>query len=135
MAQGVGFPVLYLGMALFVWAALHLRGGVGGLVAPRLEKLVVKGPFRFIRHPIYGGIMIAMVGANIVTRSPFGLTMSVLLFLPVEIHRARLEERLLRDKFGEVWQAYASHTGFILSRVRRAVRLLEATEHITDGEV
>lgn len=134
VARGVGFVVLYLGMALFGWAALHLKEGIGGLVTPNLEKLVVTGPFRFVRHPTYCGTTVAMVGAGLVTRSALGLTLSLLLFLPVEVHRARLEERALGEKFGEAWQAYASRTGFFLPRLRKEERVAEDRERISDGE-
>jgi len=115
-ARVIGFTVLYLGMALFLWAVFHLKGAIRGLVIPRLHKLVVTGPFRLIRHPTYLSMMIALVGASIVTRSIIGLAVSALLFLPVEIHRARLEEQALAEKFGEKWREYASHTGFFVPR-------------------
>lgn len=112
----VGFSVLYVGFALFLWAAYHLKGAVGGFIAPRLDNLIVAGPFRFVRHPTYLGMTISMVGASMVTRSIVGLVLSALLFLPVEIYRARLEERALEDTFGDTWREYVSRTGFFLPR-------------------
>lgn len=133
VARGLGFVVLYLGMALFGWAALHLKEGIGGLVTSNLEKLVVTGPFRFVRHPTYFGTTVAMLGASVVTRSALGLALSLLLFLPVEVHRARLEERALAEKFGEAWHAYASRTGFFLPRLRKGEPVAEERERI-DGD-
>jgi protein-S-isoprenylcysteine O-methyltransferase Ste14 len=119
VARVLGLFILYLGMALFAWAALHLRGAVGGFVAPRSPDLVVTGPYNHVRHPIYLGTTIAMLGAAITTRSILGLAATLLVFLPVEIHRARLEERALHERFGEVWQSYAARTGFFLPRLSR----------------
>ncbi len=57
---------------------------------------------------------IALIGANLVTRSAVGLLTLIILFLPAEIHRARLEERALEDKFGAAWREYAKRTGFFV---------------------
>jgi protein-S-isoprenylcysteine O-methyltransferase Ste14 len=64
-------------------------------------------------------MFIALIGAAIVSRSIVGLASTSLVFLPVEIHRARLEERALADAFPELWREYASRTGFFLPRLRR----------------
>lgn len=120
----LGFSVLCAGMALFLWGAAHLRGGIAGLVAPRLAGLVTTGPFRFVRHPTYLAMSVAMVGASIATRSVVGLVVVGLVFLPAEIHRARLEERALRQRFGERWQEYASEVGFFIPGVGKVPRPL-----------
>ena len=116
IAQIIGFPVLYFGVSLFCWAGYYLKNAIGGLVTPRLDYLVVMGPFRFIRHPTYLAMTLSMVGASIVTRSLVGLLSSVLVFLPIEIHRAKLEEISLEEKFGENWKEYVSNTGFFFPR-------------------
>lgn len=118
-ARIVGFSTLYGGVALVLWAAVHLKSAIGGAVTPRTDELVVAGPFRAVRHPVYLGMTIAMVGASIVTRSVTGLLATVLVFLPAELHRARLEERALNAKFGAIWRTYAAGTGFLFPRVRR----------------
>mgnify|MGYP001221689028 CR=1 FL=1 len=119
-ARLAGLLVLYLGMALFAWAAFHLKDGIHGLVEPRSDQGVVNtGPYSVIRHPIYVGMFIALIGVAIVSRSTAGLSFTLLVFLPVETHRARLEERALADAFPELWRGYASRTGFFLPRLRR----------------
>ena len=123
-ARLVGLLVLYLGMALFAWAAFHLKDGIHGLVEPRSDRGVVNtGPYSVIRHPIYVAMFIALIGAAIVSRSIVGIASTLLVFLPAEIHRARLEERALADAFPEPWREYASRTGFFLPRLRRRVGL------------
>jgi protein-S-isoprenylcysteine O-methyltransferase Ste14 len=119
-ARLVGLLVLYLGMALFAWAAFHLKDGIHGLVEPRSDVDVVNtGPYSVIRHPIYVAMFIALIGAAIVSRSIVGIASTLLVFLPAEIHRARLEERALADAFPELWKEHASRTGFFLPRPRR----------------
>ncbi|MBP7893254.1 MAG: isoprenylcysteine carboxylmethyltransferase family protein [Firmicutes bacterium] len=123
-ARLAGLLVLYLGMALFAWAAFHLKDGIHGLVEPRSGRGVVNtGPYSVIRHPIYVAMLIALIGAAIASRSIVGIASTLLVFLPAEIHRARLEERALADAFPEPWREYASRTGFFLPRLRRRVGL------------
>jgi protein-S-isoprenylcysteine O-methyltransferase Ste14 len=118
IGRAVGFTVVSAGMALFLWSAFYLKSATGGLIAPRLTKLVVDGPFRLVRHPTYLAMLIALVGASLATRSAIGLAATLLFFLPVEIHRARMEEQALSHTFGgEAWQEYVSRTGFLLPRL------------------
>jgi protein-S-isoprenylcysteine O-methyltransferase Ste14 len=119
VARALGFSILYGGMAVFVWAAVHLRGAIAGGVAPQLDELVVTGPFRFVRHPVYVAMTIAMIGASLVTQSAAGLLVVVVLFFPAEIHRARLEDRALEEKYGSAWREYAARTGFFVPWIGR----------------
>ncbi len=118
-ARVAGFCLLYGGMALFLWSASHLGRAIGGRVAPVLDHFVVTGPYRFVRHPAYLAMTIALIGAGIVTRSLAGLLLTLVVFAPAEVHRARLEERALADVFGIAWEKYAARTGFFLPRLRR----------------
>lgn len=64
-AKIIGITVVYLGMALVVWAAFHIRGAIRGMVKPRISELIITGPYRFIRHPMYVGTTIALVGVTL----------------------------------------------------------------------
>jgi protein-S-isoprenylcysteine O-methyltransferase Ste14 len=114
MAKFLGLFIVYAGMALVIWAAVHIKGALAGMVEPRLDVLVRDGPYRFVRHPVYLGMTIALVGTAVALRSWLGLIGVFLLFLPTEIYRARLEEKALARKFGSEWENYAAQTGFIL---------------------
>jgi len=115
----IGIALVYLGMALVVWAGFHIKGAIGGMVSPRLDYLVKDGPYRFIRHPVYLGTTIALVGVTVSLRSWPGLLCVFFLFLPTEIHRAKLEEKALARKFGEQWDNYIRKTGFFMPFLRK----------------
>jgi protein-S-isoprenylcysteine O-methyltransferase Ste14 len=118
-AKILGISIVFSGMGLVIWAAVHLKGAFLGEVAPRLEVLVQDGPYRFIRHPVYLGMTIALAGVPVALRSWLGLMGVLVLFLPSEIIRARLEEEALREKFGKEWEHYAAHTGFFIPLIAR----------------
>lgn len=114
MAKFLGLLIVYAGMALVIWAAVHIKKAFMGEVEPRLDVLVRDGPYRFVRHPVYLGMTIALAGLTVVLRSWLGLIGVFLLFLPSEVYRAKLEEKALAFKFGSELENYAAQTGFIL---------------------
>lgn len=114
LAKQSGIVIVAVGMLLVVWSAFHLRGAFLGEVEPTRPDLVRSGPYKFVRHPVYLGMTIALAGAAISLRSWPGLLAVFGAFLPSEIYRARLEEKSLRRKHGTEWEAYARETGFLL---------------------
>jgi protein-S-isoprenylcysteine O-methyltransferase Ste14 len=114
IAKPSGLFIVALGMFLVIWASLYIREAMWGEVEPRLNVLVQEGPYRFVRHPVYLGMTIALAGATVTLRSWLGIIGVFFLFLPTEIYRARLEEGALSRKFGDEWKRYATRTGFIL---------------------
>ena len=98
-SRRLGLLLIYSGLALMVWATLHVRSAVSGAVAPRLPFLVTSGPYAYVRHPIYLAATVAMVGVAAVAVSWVGLLATLALFLPAELHRASLEDRALSREF------------------------------------
>ena len=118
-AKLLGMLTLYAGMALVIWAAVHIKGAMSGMVQPVHDRLVKEGPYRYVRHPVYLGMTIALVGATVALRSWLGFMGVFVLFLPSVLYRARKEERALAHKFGGAWEAYVRQTGFLLPWSRR----------------
>jgi protein-S-isoprenylcysteine O-methyltransferase Ste14 len=109
----LGLIIVYLGMAIVVWAVWHLRKGIFGGIEPEKNHLVKTGPYKHIRHPVYLGMTIAMLGIPIFFVSWMGLLAVLIIFLPTEIYRAILEEKLLASKFGKEWDEYKGKSGFL----------------------
>ena len=75
--------------------------------------LVTDGPYRWVRHPFYLGLLVMLAGAVIATWSLAG----ALLFVPaliLTLARARREEHTLRLRFGARYDAYRQRVPFIL---------------------
>ncbi len=119
IAKSLGMFLVISGISLVVWAATHIKVAFLGEVEPRLNVLVQEGPYRAVRHPVYLGMTIALIGVTVALRSWLGLAGVFFLFLPSEIYRARLEEKALSRKFGDEWENYVAQTGFILPRIRK----------------
>jgi protein-S-isoprenylcysteine O-methyltransferase Ste14 len=120
IAKPVGLFIVYTGMSVVIWAAVHIKSAFLGEVEPKLDKLVQSGPYRLVRHPVYLGMTVALAGIPILLRSGLGLIGVLVLFLPSEIYRARLEEKALFHKFGNEWIQFATRTGFIMPLIGKA---------------
>jgi len=109
-------------LSLAVGGVILAAGGCLALIAlTRLGdkiKLISAGPYAWVRHPFYLGLLLMLFGAVIVTRSPVGGVM----FIPalgLTLARARREEHNLRLRFGARYDAYRRRVPFILPAMGR----------------
>lgn len=73
------------------------------------HKLIVNGIYKYVRHPIYGGLWIAVTGAFVVAKTY--LFIPIFFFLMIMMtYFARREENLLREHFGERYADYMKKT-------------------------
>jgi protein-S-isoprenylcysteine O-methyltransferase Ste14 len=77
------------------------------------HKLFTDGPFRYIRHPRYLGIIIFTIGIALTFNSWSGLFL-VLLIIIVLLWRISDEEELMREEFGQKWTAYTKTTSRLI---------------------
>lgn len=101
----IGLPSL----ALLVLARIEL--GSSFSVRPKAQTLVTHGLYSRIRNPIYvfGGLVIA--GVFLYINKPRALWLFVAI-IPLQIYRARQEEKILQARFGDEYQQYKSRTWF-----------------------
>ena len=114
----LGGPVLlrlpWLGAALFVAGlALMLWGRrtfvrIGTTIKPfeRTHTLVVAGPFRFTRNPMYLGIVAMLVGVALALGTTAPWLAAVALALTLQLRFIRHEERALAASLGEPYERY-----------------------------
>jgi protein-S-isoprenylcysteine O-methyltransferase Ste14 len=73
------------------------------------HELVQTGPYALVRHPIYSGLLLAIVGTAL-TLGRLGSYVAVVTGLVALLIRIELEERLMRQQFGEAHRAYRQRT-------------------------
>ena len=106
-----------LGVGICVWARLSLGGNWSGMVTLKQDhELVRKGLYRWIRHPIYSGILLAFIGTAVIKGHVRGWIGLAILWTAFYI-KARREERFLRQEFGEGFEEHLRHTGMFLPKL------------------
>ena len=112
--KSIGFAIFVLGCLVFAYALLFLRRAFTENIDPVSEKLVTGGPYRRVRHPVYLAMLVMSLGLAAGLRSWLGIALTVIVFFPLAVFRARLEEVALENKFGQEWKAYLDHSHFII---------------------
>jgi protein-S-isoprenylcysteine O-methyltransferase Ste14 len=98
------------GVGLAIWARAQLgRNWSGTVTLKQGHALVLRGPYRFVRHPIYTGITTAILGTGLWLDEVRGL-LAVACFLAAFAWKIRLEERWLVEEFGESYREYQRAT-------------------------
>jgi protein-S-isoprenylcysteine O-methyltransferase Ste14 len=105
-----------VGSVLLVIAAVKTLGKEWSLTARLVEghKLATSGPYAFVRHPIYTGMLGMLVATGLAISHWAALVAALLVFFAGTIIRVRSEERLLRGAFGEQFETYARRVPAIL---------------------
>jgi len=119
VSKEVGVALLICGAMIFVYVLFYLRGGFFGETKPKLGFLITKGPYRFCRHPLYLSFIIMILGIDLMFRSAMGIVFTLIVSIPSVIYRAKVEDELLINKFGEEWENYADRVGFLFPRLRK----------------
>jgi len=110
---GIGAAIFVLGLALAIWARLHLGRNWG---TPMTEKespdLVTTGPYRWIRNPIYSGLILAMIGTAIAISAYWLVVVAVL--GGYFVYSAVMEQRFLAARFPDTYPAYQRSTKMLV---------------------
>lgn len=105
---GLGlYAIGFIGMH---WAEAFLDKQFSVEVAIQADhQLITSGPYRYLRHPRYLGIVLFTAGIALVFRSWMALILVAVLAL-VLLYRIHNEEVLMHQAFGAAWEAYAKRT-------------------------
>lgn len=113
IVKPVGILIFAAGIILTVYTVAVIKEALLGNVLPVTDTLISNGPYRFVRHPVYLGMIISIAGLGIMLRSIWGVLGTFLLFVPAAVYRAKQEEIALQQKFKADWQDYAKQTYFM----------------------
>jgi protein-S-isoprenylcysteine O-methyltransferase Ste14 len=102
--------IMTVGM-LFALYSLHYLGRSFGIM-PQARNLVRSGPYRFIRHPLYAGEIVAFGGAILVDLTIYKMGIFVML-CAIQLYRAVQEEKLLEETIPEYSEYKTATTRFI----------------------
>lgn len=109
--QYLGLGLMLAGLLLREWSILVL----GAFFSPVVEieaghRLVTAGPYRWIRHPAYTGMILYFLGISLALATWVGALVVLAAMVAATLYRMRVEEDLLLAAFGAEYQAYMSRT-------------------------
>lgn len=104
-----GNLVVVIGLVVLVWAARNLGSALTPLLLPNGAGLTAHGAYRWMRHPIYTGVMLACLGAAIGSGTVLAYAATIVVAVFFEA-KTRLEERWLVGAY-DGYAAYAARTG------------------------
>ena len=105
-ANYIGLALTVAGLALAVWARFYLGSNFSVLVELKKDhELIRRGPYAFVRHPIYSGFMLASLGTALIQGELHGL-LAFALIATVWTYKSRLEDQFLLKQFGAEYDQY-----------------------------
>lgn len=120
VVDGVGVALCVAGMLVAFWARRTLAGNWSASVTYKEKhELITNGPYRFVRHPIYSGLILMMLGTMLV----MGRLDSVVGFalrLVAYYFKMRKEEEVMSRHFAEEYAKYMERVGALVPGLKKA---------------
>jgi protein-S-isoprenylcysteine O-methyltransferase Ste14 len=102
------------GLLFTVWARLHLGKNWSGTVTIKEgHELITTGPYALVRHPIYTGLLLAFLGSALALGEWRGVLAFALAAAALWL-KLRVEERWMRQQFGDAYQTYAQRVAALV---------------------
>jgi protein-S-isoprenylcysteine O-methyltransferase Ste14 len=103
------------GIAIAIWARTILgRNWSANPTVKEDHELIVSGPYRYVRHPIYTGILLAQFGSMVVGDGRVRSTL-FFAFIAIGLHfKSKVEENLMRQTFPDSYPEYRRRTKAII---------------------
>jgi protein-S-isoprenylcysteine O-methyltransferase len=113
-----GVGVMVGGLALRLWSQAALgRYYTSTLRHVAEQPLLASGPYRLLRHPGYGGLLLAWVGAGLATANWAAALAITLLMVVAYSYRIAAEETMLLGAFGDRYKEYMARTWKVIPYV------------------
>jgi protein-S-isoprenylcysteine O-methyltransferase Ste14 len=109
--RSVGLVIVWLGLALRVWAITTLGAAFRMTVeVDQSQPVVTNGPYRWVRHPSYTGLLIITAGFGIAFASWLFLALCAVLPSLALLRRIKVEESEMARVLGEPYRTYSAET-------------------------
>jgi protein-S-isoprenylcysteine O-methyltransferase Ste14 len=116
-SNALGIAITAAGIAFAMWARAYLGGNWSSSVTVKVDhQLIRTGPYRWVRHPIYTGMISALVGTAIVRHQVRGVIAVALVYVGFKL-KSKIEERTMTQTFGAQYEDYSRTTGAIVPRL------------------
>lgn len=113
-----GMVLIAIGVAFNLWGRVELKSAWADQIKVyEGQELIIGGPFRWVRHPLYASLIWVFVGGALIYANVASLLLTLLVFIPMMYVRATREDAALGGVFGERYEEYRRRTGMFLPRL------------------
>lgn len=110
----IGLILCFFGIIIMMRARQFLGKNWSGNVILQKEHLIIKdGPYKYVRHPMYSGDLLAMFGSAIIVGQIFGIVWTLFCASGL-IMKIKKEEKLLAGKFPDDYSFYKQQTKMLI---------------------
>jgi protein-S-isoprenylcysteine O-methyltransferase Ste14 len=110
----LGIALVWIGVGIAIWARYHLGEYWSARITIKVgHKVIDTGPYAHVRHPIYSGVLLGLIGTALAV-GKWRAVVAFFLILIVYIIKARTEEKLLTGQLGDAYQEYKMRTGMLI---------------------
>ncbi len=111
--QGIGMVLFLTGLGLALWARVYLGRNWGTPMSEKVDaELVTTGPYRYVRNPIYSGLILAAIGTAVAV-SWYWIVAAVLMGAYFA-YSATVEEHIMERLFPDDYPAYKRSTKMLI---------------------
>ncbi len=113
--------ISFLGLSIRCITVAYVSKGTSGRITKKLraDTLNTKGMYSIVRHPLYLGNFLIMLGIAMFTQAWWAVLIAILFFWIYYERIIYTEEDFLRNKFGSVFQQWANRTPALIPRLAR----------------
>lgn len=113
VTRGIGVTICVAGLAFAVWARRELGRNWGRPMTLKADpELITSGAYAYVRHPIYGGIFLAMLGSALA--EGLAWLIPTVVVGAYFLYSAKIEERLMRERFPLQYPDYVKRTKMLI---------------------
>ena len=117
VVQYLGVLLLLLGFGFAVWARFILGRNWSGIAAVKEgHTLITRGPYAWVRHPIYTGILLALLGTAVTLGTVLNFVEVLVVGFALWL-KLRTEEKFMFETFGEQYTVYRQHVKALIPYV------------------
>ena len=118
LSYWIGIVVLLAGVAFAVWARVHLGRNWSGTVTVKEDhELIRTGPYAYVRHPIYTGLITGLIGTAICSGTLHAALGAAIIAAALYV-KSRTEERFMRETFPGQYQKYCEEVPALIPFTR-----------------
>ena len=116
LIDALGIALTAVGVAVAIWARLYIGDNWSSAAAVKVNhELIRTGPYAWVRHPIYSGLLLAAIGTSLVRDEVRGVLALPILWSGFWI-KSRIEEQFMLKTFGPAYAEYSRSTGALIPR-------------------